>query len=66
MSKKITGFSLDEDVVEGIKKLAKKDDRTVSNYVNIILTKHLKETGFYVAPTKKLQRQKLHRRRKDK
>jgi hypothetical protein len=60
MPKKITGFSLDENVVEGIKKLATQDERTLSNYVNIILAKHLKQEG-YKPPAKK--RKKLRRRR---
>ena len=46
MAKKITGFSLDEDVLEGIKKLAKKEERSISNYVNILLAKHLKGSDY--------------------
>lgn len=46
MAKKITGFNLSEDVLFGIKKLAKRDQRTVSNYVDRVLAKHLRESGF--------------------
>ena len=60
MRKKITGFSLDEDVIEGIKELAKKDGRTVSNYVNILLANYLKE-GCQKPKTKK--KEKLNRRK---
>lgn len=33
--------SLDEDVIEKIKELAEKDDRNFSQYINIILKKHI-------------------------
>jgi hypothetical protein len=62
MSKKITGFSLDEDVVEAVKELAKKDDRTLSNYINILLANHIKATENKKKPVKK-KNTKLKRRR---
>lgn len=61
MPKKITGFSLDEDVFIGVRELATEDDRTLSNYVNIILTKHLKKVGYKKPAPKK---RTLIRRRK--
>lgn len=35
--------SLDEDVIERIKKLAEKDDRNFSQYINLVLRKHINE-----------------------
>lgn len=35
--------SLDEDVIERIKELAEKDDRNFSQYINMILRKHINE-----------------------
>lgn len=34
--------SLDEDVIDKIKELADKDDRTFSAYINMVLKKHIK------------------------
>jgi hypothetical protein len=34
-------ITLDEDVIERIKQLAEKDDRSFSQYINIILKEHL-------------------------
>lgn len=34
-------ITLDEDVVETIRKLAEEDDRSVSQYINLILKTHL-------------------------
>ena len=34
-------ITLDEDVIERIKQLAEKDDRSFSHYINIILKEHL-------------------------
>ncbi len=50
MSKKITGFSLDVNVIVAIEELAKKDDRSKSNYVNIVLTNHIKRAGYKIGP----------------
>lgn len=33
--------SLDEDVIQKIKELAEKDDRNFSQYINIVLKKHV-------------------------
>jgi predicted transcriptional regulator len=33
--------SLDEDVIDKIKELADKDDRTFSAYINMVLKKHI-------------------------
>lgn len=35
--------SLDEDVIESIKELADLDDRNFSQYINIILKKHIEQ-----------------------
>lgn len=34
-------ITLDEDVIERIKQLTEKDDRSFSQYINIILKEHL-------------------------
>ena len=62
MSKKITGFTLDENVIKAIEELAKKDDRSKSNYVNIVLTNHIKEAGYNTKPAKS-KKTKLNRRK---
>jgi len=36
-------ISLDEDVIETIKELAESDDRNFSQYINIVLKKHIEE-----------------------
>lgn len=36
-------ITLDQDVVEKIKILAEEDDRSVSQYINIMLKKHLEK-----------------------
>lgn len=33
--------SLDEDIIEEIKKLAEKDDRSFSQYINLVLKDHI-------------------------
>ncbi len=59
MPKKITGFSLDEGVAEAVRELADKEDRTLSNYINILLQKHLKAKGSKpLVEKKKLNRRK--------
>lgn len=35
--------SLDEDIIERIKELAEKDDRNFSQYINLVLRKHINE-----------------------
>ena len=50
MRKKITGFSLDEHVIKAIEELAKENDRSKSNYVNIVLTNHIKAAGYQIGP----------------
>ena len=35
--------SLDEDVIEHIKELAENEDRNFSQYINLVLKKHLTE-----------------------
>lgn len=41
--KKKLSISLDADLVEEIKKLAEEDDRSFSQYINIVLKKHIKK-----------------------
>ena len=36
-------ITIDEDVLEKIKAVAEEDDRSVSQYINIVLKEHLKE-----------------------
>lgn len=37
--------SLDEDVIEKIKELAEQDDRNFSQYINLVLRKHIKDNS---------------------
>ncbi len=41
--KKSVSITLDEDVIEKVKLLAEEHDRSFSQYINLILKKHLKE-----------------------
>ena len=36
-------ITLDDDVIEKIRNLAEEDDRNFSQYINMILKKHIKE-----------------------
>lgn len=36
--------SLDEDVINKIKEMAENDDRNFSQYINLILRKHIEDT----------------------
>ena len=38
-------ITLDEDVIRQIHKLAESDDRNFSQYINLILKKHIQERG---------------------
>ena len=38
-------ITLDSDVIEKIKILAEQDDRSFSQYINMILKEHLNQTG---------------------
>ena len=49
MPKIVTGVSLDDDVFEETKKLAKLDGRPVSNYINMILAKNIQRLGRDIA-----------------
>lgn len=40
-------ITVDSDVIEKIKKLAEEDDRTVSQYIDRVLKKHLVSMGLY-------------------
>ena len=37
-------ITLDEDIVNKVKELAEKNDRSLSQYINILLKNHLKKT----------------------
>ncbi len=41
--KQIISVSLDADIIEKIKNLAEDSDRSVSQYVNLVLKEHLKK-----------------------
>ena len=43
MGKTVAGFSVDTDVLEETKKLAEENNRTFSNYVNIVLEENIKK-----------------------
>lgn len=36
-------ITLDEDLIKDVKKLAEQDDRSFSQYINVVLNKHLME-----------------------
>ncbi len=40
-------ITIDSDVLNEIKRLAEEDDRTVSQYINRVLKKHLISMGLY-------------------
>ena len=43
-NRKVSGsFSLEQNIIKGIKKLAKQDDRNFSSFVNIILRNFLEK-----------------------
>jgi len=44
IEKKIFSLRLDDEVLERLKQLAEKENRTLSNYVETILKKHIKLT----------------------
>ena len=41
-------ITLDTDIIDLIKELAEKDDRSFSQYINLVLKEHLKENGVVV------------------
>ena len=41
--KKSISLTLDEDIIEQVKSLAEDSDRSVSQYVNLVLKEHLKK-----------------------
>jgi len=41
--KQIISVSLDADIIEKIRNLAEESDRSVSQYVNLVLKEHLKK-----------------------
>lgn len=41
--KEKVSITLDSDIVEKLKKLAEKDDRSFSQYINILLRSHLEK-----------------------
>lgn len=43
MLKAKVSITLDIDVLESVKKLAEQDDRNVSQYINVLLKRYIKE-----------------------
>lgn len=43
--KEKVSISLDKDVLDGTKKLAGKDDRGLSNYINLVLKRNIEKNG---------------------
>ena len=39
-------ITIDADLLEKLKVEAEKDDRSLSQYINVVLKKHLKEIGY--------------------
>lgn len=42
--KKKVSITLDEDIIEKLKELFEKNDRSLSQYINLVLKEHLKNT----------------------
>ena len=40
-------ITLDEDVIEQIRELAENDDRSFSQYINLVLKEHISKQGKY-------------------
>ena len=41
--KEKVSITLDEELIKDVKKLAEQDDRSFSQYINVVLNKHLME-----------------------
>ena len=41
--KKTYSFTLDSEIMDHLKEEAKKDNRSLSSYINLVLMRHLKE-----------------------
>lgn len=39
-------ITIDDDILEKIKELAEKDDRSLSQYINLLLKEHLKQQSY--------------------
>lgn len=46
--KEKVSITLDSDIVELIKELSEEEDRSFSQYVNLVLKEHLKQKGKYL------------------
>lgn len=44
VEKKVLSFRLDEETIEGLKALAEKENRSLSNLIETILKKHIQDT----------------------
>ncbi len=44
MTKTARGITIDDDLWEKIKKLAKKENRPISNFIETVLIKHIEDT----------------------
>lgn len=51
--KKKVSITLDEDVIKEMKLLAEKNDRSLSQYINLILKRHLNNLSTKENPSKK-------------
>lgn len=49
--KEKVSITLDSDIVDKIRILADDDDRSFSQYINMVLKKYLKENGMLTNPT---------------
>ena len=43
MTKKQTAFRIDPEVIDKLKQIAKEDNRSLNNYVELLLIKHIKQ-----------------------
>ena len=43
IEKQVLSMRLDEDVIEELKRLAEQENRTLSNYIETLLKKHIKD-----------------------
>ncbi len=43
--KKKVSITLDEDIIDRVKELAEQDDRSFSQYVNLVLKEHIRKTS---------------------
>ncbi len=44
-------ITLDAEIIDAIKNLSEKDDRSFSQYINLVLKEHLKDNAAKLSPT---------------